>query len=121
MDYPWIPPLCTVDIHVSSMDIHTTWDPLVKVFVDDNVTMYIHGLSLDTTTMYCGHPCIIHGCPHYLGPLVKVSVDDKVTMYIHGLSLDIITTTNLYCGHPCITHYSWIPNECDFIYISGCS
>jgi len=68
MDYPWIPPLCTVDIHVSSMDVHTTWDPLVKVSVDDNVTMYIHRLSLDTTTTYRGHPCIIHGCPHYLGP-----------------------------------------------------
>jgi len=68
-DYPWIPPLCTVDIHVSSMDVHITWGPLVKVSMDDNVTMYIHGLSLDiitTTNLYCGHPCITSGFPHFL-------------------------------------------------------
>ena len=37
---------CIVGIHPSSMDVRYTCYSVVKVSMDDNVTLYIHGLSL---------------------------------------------------------------------------
>ena len=52
MHNPWTPPL-QLPVLWTLCIIHSCphyLGPLFKVFVYDNVTMHIHGLSLDTTT-----------------------------------------------------------------------